>query len=66
MIWKAFLSVLARSVLAQFFVDAQPHFAVESLFGWNAVYGFLACGVLILVARALGLVLKRREHYYDD
>ena len=66
MIWKAFIAVLAASVLAQVFVEPHPHFALEGLFAWNAVYGFLACAALILIAKALGLLLKRPDDYYDD
>ena len=66
MIWKAFIAVLALTVVAQFFVEVHPHFGVEGLFAWNALYGFLACAALILVAKALGLLLKRRDDYYDD
>jgi hypothetical protein len=42
------------------------HFEIEQLFGFYAVYGFVACAVLILVAKALGLLIKRDERYYDD
>jgi hypothetical protein len=66
MIWKAFIVVLALTVIAQLFVQAHPHFAVERLFAWNALYGVLACAALILVAKGLGLLLKRRDDYYDD
>jgi hypothetical protein len=64
--WKIFIAVLAATVAAQLFIESHPHFAVEGLFAWNALYGFLACAALILVARALGLLLKRRDDYYDD
>ena len=64
--WKIFIAVLAATVAAQLFIDSHPHFAVERLFAFNALYGFLACAALILVARALGLLLKRRDDYYDD
>jgi hypothetical protein len=64
--WKIFIAVLAATVAAQLFIESHPHFAVERLFGWNALYGLLACAALILVARALGLLLKRRDDYYDD
>jgi hypothetical protein len=66
MIWKAFIGALALTVAAQFFIESHPHFALERLFAWNALYGFLACAALILVARALGVLLKRRDDYYDD
>ena len=66
MIWKAFIAVLALTVVAQVFIEVHPHFAIEQVFAWNALYGFLACAALILVAKALGLLLKRRDDYYDD
>ncbi|HET9734881.1 MAG TPA: hypothetical protein VFP62_06385 [Burkholderiales bacterium] len=65
-LWAAFIAVLALTVLAGLAVDTHPHFGVERLFAFNAVYGFLACAALILVAKALGLLLKRRDTYYDD
>jgi hypothetical protein len=65
-IWRLFLAVLALSVAAQLFIESHPHFAFEGLFGFNAVYGFLACAALILVAKGLGLFLKRRDDYYRD
>ena len=64
--WKTFIVVLALTVLAGFFVETHAHFEVERLFGSYALYGFLACAALILVARAIGLILKRPDSYYDD
>jgi hypothetical protein len=66
MLWKIFIAVLSLSVAAQFFVEGHPHFAPERLFAWNALYGFLACAALIVGAKALGLLIKRDERYYDD
>jgi len=65
-LWQAFIAILALTVLAELAIDAHPHFAVERLFGFNALYGFLACAVLILLAKGIGLVVKRPETYYDD
>ena len=66
MLWRIFIAVLALSVVAQFLVEGHPHFAPERLFAWNALYGFLACAALIVIAKALGLLLKRDDRYYDD
>jgi hypothetical protein len=65
-LWQAFIAILALTVLAELAIEAHPHFAVERLFGFNALYGFLACAALILVAKGIGLVVKRRDTYYDD
>jgi hypothetical protein len=65
-LWQAFIAVLALTLLAELAIEAHPHFAVGGLFGFNALYGFLACAVLILVAKGIGLVVKRPDTYYDD
>ena len=64
--WTLFLAVLAATVAAGVFIEPHPHFAFEKLFGFYALYGFLACAALILAAKALGLFLKRRDDYYRD
>jgi hypothetical protein len=65
-LWQAFIAVLALTVLAELAIEAHPHFAIEHLFGFNALYGFLACAALILVAKGIGLFVKRPERYYDE
>ncbi len=65
-LWRGFLGVLALTVLAQLVVQLHPHFAVESVFGFYAWFGFLACAAMIIVAKALALLLKRPDSYYDD
>ncbi len=65
-LWLGFIGVLALTLLAELAVESDPHFAVEREFGFNALYGFHACGALILVAKAIGIFLKRPDTYYDD
>jgi len=66
LLWRAFLAVLALTVLAELFVAHEPHFAVETVFGFGAWYGLLACAALILAAKAIGLLLKRADDYYQE
>ncbi|MGL6111278.1 MAG: hypothetical protein ACRC2B_14385 [Rubrivivax sp.] len=63
-LWRGFLALLALSVLAQLVVHVHPHFEIESVFGFHAWFGFLACAAMIVVAKALALVLKRPDNYY--
>ncbi len=65
LLWRGFLAVLALTVLAELVVTLHPHFGVDSLFGFHALYGFLACLAMIVAARALGAVLKRPDDYYE-
>ena len=58
--------MLAGLVLADVFVDAHPTFGVDGSFGFYAWYGLITCAAMVLGARALGVLLKRRDGYYDD
>jgi hypothetical protein len=64
-LWIVFGAVLAATVLAELVFPHQPHFTVERVFGFYALYGFAACVAMILAARALGALLKRPESYYE-
>ena len=65
-LWQLFIVILALTVLAEFAIEPHPHFAVERIFAGYAIYGFVACAALILVAKALGLLIKRPDTYYDE
>lgn len=65
-LWIIFGAVLALTVLAELWISNDPHFEMERLFAFNALYGFLACAAMILVAKALGLLLKRPDTYYEE
>jgi uncharacterized membrane protein SirB2 len=67
-LWLLFIAVLVVTVLAEFFVAREAHFQAERWIGFYALYGFLACAVLIIGAKTLGLALKRPDTYYatDD
>jgi hypothetical protein len=66
LLWRAFIVVLALTVAAEFLVAHQPHFRVESVAGFGAWYGFLACAGMILFAKGLAVFLKRPDTYYED
>lgn len=63
-LWRGFLVVLALTVLAELGVHLHPHFKIESVFGFSAWFGFLACAAMIVLAKVLALVLKRPDTYY--
>jgi hypothetical protein len=65
-LWQVFIAILAATVIAEMFVAHEPHFAVERLFGFYALYGFVACAALILIAKGIGIFLKRPDTYYDE
>lgn len=63
---RALFVVCAIAFLLDFVVHRHVDHPWEALFGFHAVYGFVACVVLVLVAKELRKILMRREDYYDD
>jgi len=65
-LWIGFSAVLAMTVLAQLVIGIKGYFGVDSMFGFAAAFGFFSCVAMVLLAKAIGALLKRPEDYYDD
>jgi hypothetical protein len=52
--------------VADAFVDRHVDHPWERLFGFYAIYGFVACVLLVLIAKELRKLLMRKENYYDE
>lgn len=65
-LWRGYLALLAITVVAELFIPLHPRFEVESLPAFHAAYGFLACAAMIVLAKALGALLKRPDTYYRE
>lgn len=52
--------------VADFFVDRSIHQPAEKIPGFYAIYGFVGCVVLVLVAKQMRKVVMRDETYYDE
>lgn len=66
MLWILLWGICILSVILQLFVHTESHFEEVDFFGFYAVLGFVSCAVCIVVAKLLGLFLKKKEDYYDD
>lgn len=65
-LWIGGSVMLAGLVLADFFVPGYPTFGVDGTFGFYAWYGLIGCMAMVLVAKGLGVLFKRRDDFYDD
>ncbi len=65
-LWIAFALVLAIIVAAETVIDRHAYFGLDASTGFNAWYGFGACVAMIVIAKLLGVMLKRRDDYYDN
>lgn len=64
MLWWVFGVLLAGLVALQLVIKVKGYFGVDGWFGFGAAFGFLSCLAMVLVAKGLGVILKRPENYY--
>jgi len=65
-LWIVFSAVLALVVILQFVIKVKGYFGIDGWSGFAALFGFLCCVAMVLMAKGLGLLLKRKETFYDD
>ena len=63
---KVFYAICILLVLADFIVHRHIGFDWEKIPAFYAFYGFVACVLLVVVAKRMRNVLMRKEDYYDD
>jgi uncharacterized membrane protein len=63
-VW-ALVAMCTASVLADFFYHKHTHYDFQGYVGFDAFFGFVSCGLLVLVAKQLRKILMRDEDYYD-
>jgi hypothetical protein len=64
LVWSLYV-VCGLLLAIDVFVPKHGPFAIEHSFGFYGLFGFIACVVLVLVAKQLRRVLMRPEDYYD-
>ena len=62
----ALFAVCAGLFVADIFVERYDNHPWEALFGFYAVFGFVACVFLVLAAKEMRKLIMRKENYYDD
>ena len=62
----ALCAVCGLSLFLDFFVNRYVDHPWEALFGFYAVYGFVACVILVLAAKEMRKLIMRKENYYDE
>ena len=65
-LWVVFAAILALTVAAQAVAPVAGHFGFDGWFGFSAAYGLLTCVAMIVVAKVVGIFLKRRDSYSDS
>ena len=63
---KVFYGICALLVIADFLVHRHIYHDWENIPAFYAIYGFVGCVVLVLIAKEMRKVLMRGEDYYDE
>ena len=63
---KGFYAICILLVVIDFVVHRHVGFGWEKIPAFYAIYGFIACVVLVVIAKKMRHVVMRKEDYYDD
>ncbi len=66
LVLRILFAICAAVVLLDLFYHRHVIHAWEDLWGFYAIFGFIACTVLVLVAKEMRKVLMRKEDYYSE
>ncbi|QDP00210.1 hypothetical protein [Thalassotalea sp. PS06] len=64
-ILKVFYTICVLLVIADFIVHRHIYHDWENVPAFYAIYGFVGCVILVLIAKVMRKVLMRGEDYYD-
>jgi len=65
-LWLTFAIMLALSVAAEVFIHTHARFGIDGSFSFHAWFGGVACIGIVAVSKLLGIILKRKDTYYDE
>lgn len=63
---KGFYVICILLVIADFIIHRHTTMAWEKIPAFYAIYGFIACVVLVILAKLMRKLVMRREDYYDE
>ena len=70
-LWWIQFAILGLAILPELFMHHHGYFekigiTVDTEPGFYPWYGFVTCALMVLGAKLLGFVLKRKDDYYDE
>ncbi len=66
LLWRVSIAVLAAIAFGDLLIHAHAYFWIDGTFGFYSWYGFATCVAMVVVAKGLGVFLKRKDTYYDE
>jgi hypothetical protein len=62
----ALYGLCGLTLVLDFVVHRHVDHPWEAMWGFYCIYGFVACVLLVLVAKEMRKVIMRKEDYYDE
>jgi len=62
---RGFYIICALLFIADFIVHRHTYHPWENLPGFYAIYGLVACVILVLISTEIRKIVMRKEDYYD-
>jgi hypothetical protein len=66
LLWILLFAVCVLTLVPELFIERHTYFSIDHLFSFYAILGFIACALLIILAKGLSYILKKPEDYYDE
>ena len=63
---NGFYAICVILVIADFIFHRHIGFGWEEIPAFYAIYGFVACVVLVVIAKKMRKIVMRKEDYYDE
>ena len=63
---RVFYSLCILLLIADFIIHRHVSMGWEKIPAFYAIYGFVACVVLVVIAKEIRKIVMRKENYYDD
>lgn len=65
-LWIFGTAILSITLLSEVWIHLHAYFQIVDFFAFNALFGFLSCVLMVLFAKLLGYLIKRKEDYYHN
>ncbi len=65
LLWVLGIALLALTTWLGTTVHPHAQFSIEGTLGFYSWYGFITCVAMVLFAKLLGLILSRKDTFYD-
>ena len=65
LLFRALFGVCLALLAAELFYQHHPHFGIDGLPGFYAVFGFVAFVFIVFAGKGLRRLIMRNEDYYD-